>query len=271
MAGPIRKTLVSSTSDLSSPMQSNFSPQQRERLILEHLPQVNWIARRTHESIQRRVDIDDLISAGTMGLIAAIDRFDPARNLQLKTYAEHRIRGAILDHLRSLDSLSREDRRRTKETAAARAGLERRLQRTATHTEVAGEMGLSLRAYAEALTIPGVEAPFSLDADVDPDVNSRDGGLRFSEFLSDPAALSPEQESAESELLTFVSNAIDALEPTMRRVITLHYGHGLTMRSIAPILEMSEWQVQMTRRKAIAELRSRLAPPAFPSRRNPVT
>jgi RNA polymerase sigma factor for flagellar operon FliA len=232
-----------------------YSPEERERLIVDHLPHVQWIAHRVHEKIQGRADLDDLISVGTMGLIAAIDRFDPMRNLQLKTYAERKIRGAILDHLRSLDSLSRDDRRRTKETESARAGLERRLQRTATHAEVAAEMNLSLSEYARTLTMPGAAAPFSLDAEV----NHTDGALRFSELLSDSAALSPEQEMAESELQGFVSNAIGALEPTLRSVISLHYAHGLTMRRIAPLLKMSEWQVQEARRNAIAELRLRLA------------
>src|SRR5258708_11715611 len=113
-----------------------FSPEERDQLIMDHLPQVKLVARRLHEKILGRADLDDLISAGTIGLIAAIDRFDPARQLQLKTYAEYKIRGAIIDHLRSLDGLSRDNRRRTKETNAARTGLERRLQRTATHAEV---------------------------------------------------------------------------------------------------------------------------------------
>jgi RNA polymerase sigma factor for flagellar operon FliA len=232
-----------------------FSPEDRERLILEHLPQVRWIARRVYENIHRRVELDDLISIGTMGLISAIDRFDPARRLQLKTYAEYKIRGAILDTLRSLDGLSRDGRRRNKKAEAARNDLERRLQRTATHAEVADEMGLSPREYAETLAVPGAEPPISLDAGV----KGTEGARRFSEILPDSVAASPEQELAESELQNFVSNAIDALEAKPKSVITLHYAHGLTMRAIAPMLSMSEWQVQETRRQAVGELKSRLA------------
>lgn len=232
-----------------------FSPEDRERLILEHLPQVRWIARRVYESIHRRVELDDLISIGTMGLIAAIDRFDPGRKLQLKTYAEYKIRGAILDTLRSLDGLSRDGRKRTKKTEAARTVLEHRLQRTATHGEVADEMGLSPKEYAETLTVPGAESPVSLDAGV----KSTDGTRKFSEILPDSVAASPEQELAESEIQNFVSNAIDALDAKPKSVITLHYAHGLTMRAIAPMLSMTEWQVQETRRKAVGELKSRLA------------
>lgn len=203
--------------------------------------------------------MDDLISSGTVGLIAAIDRFEPARQLQLKTYAEHKIRGAMMDHLRSLDVLSRDDRRRAKKTGAARAGLEGRLRRTATHEEVAEEMGLSLKEYGETLAAP---APFSLDATV----QGSNGELKFSELMADRSTPSPEEKLAESELRNCVSEAIDALRPKSRSVITLHYAHGLTLRKIASMLDMSEWQVQESRRKAIGELRSRLSvPPAPPA------
>jgi RNA polymerase sigma factor for flagellar operon FliA len=243
-------------SDLKASSPGSTCPDERDQLILEHLPQVKWIARRLHQSIQGRVDLDDLISAGTIGLIAAIDRFDPVRQLQLKTYAEHKIRGAMMDHLRSIDILSRDDRRRTKETGAARVELERRLQRTATYAEVAEEMGLTLEEYTKTLTAPGAQAPFSLDASV----KGSDGALKFSELMPDRSTPSPEQRLAESELRSCVSEAIDALKPKTRSVITLHYAHGLTMRKIASMLDMSEWQVQESRRKAIGELRSRLAP-----------
>jgi RNA polymerase sigma factor for flagellar operon FliA len=235
--------------------QGKYSPEERDHLILEHLPQVKLIARRVHESIHHRVELDDLISVGTMGLIAAIDRFDPDRNLKLKTYAEHKIRGAILDHLRTLDNLSRDDRTRTKQSEAARAALEHRLQRTPTQTEVADEMGLSLREYSETLTKAGADAPVSLDAQI----NHADGALKFSDLLPDSAAQSPEQELVASELRSFVSNAVNSLEPKTKSIITLHYAHGLTMRAIAPLLAMSEWQVQQIRRKAIVDLRLRLA------------
>jgi len=231
------------------------APEERERLILEHLPQVNLIARRIHEKIQGRLDLDDLVSAGTIGLIAAIDRFDPERQLQLKTYAEYKIRGAILDTLRSCDRISRDDRQRTKAIGTARTSLERRLKRTATHDEVAEEAGITLKEYSDTLTTPGAASPVSLDADV----RRTDGDVKFSEIVRDSTRPSPEQQLVESDLRSFVSRAISGLEPTYRSVITLHYTNGLTMRKIAPILDLSEWQVQEARRRGIVELRMRLA------------
>jgi RNA polymerase sigma factor for flagellar operon FliA len=231
-----------------------LTQEDRDRLILEHLPQVRLIAQRVHEKIQGRVDLDDLVSAGTVGLIAAVDHFDPTRDLQLKTYAEYKIRGAILDALRSLDGLSRDNRKRTKAIGAARNAAEQRLKRAATHDEVAQEVGVTLKEYSDTLTSPGAGAPFSLDATV----GGPAGELKFSELIAGPATDSPEEELAQTELKAFVSGAIAALEPTQKSVITLHYAHGLTMRKIAPILSLSEWQVQEARRQAIRELRFHL-------------
>src|SRR5574340_1029534 len=124
---------------------------ERERLILEHLPQVWLIARRVHDRLPVSVSIDDLVSVGTIGLIAAIDHHDPAQGVQLKTYAEYKIRGAMLDSLREMDWASRQKRRKVKEIEAAIAAAEQRLQRVSTEEEIAREMGVSLGEYHAAL------------------------------------------------------------------------------------------------------------------------
>src|SRR5690349_23843022 len=102
---------------------------ERERLILEHLPQVRLIARRIQERLPENISLEDLISTGVIGLIAAIDNFDPSHNVKLKTYAEYKIRGAILDSLRGLDWAPRQKRRKAKQIEAAIASAEQRLQR----------------------------------------------------------------------------------------------------------------------------------------------
>src|SRR5579871_4263480 len=118
--------------------------EERERLILEHLPQVRLIARRIHERLPESVNLDDLISTGTLGLIAAIDRFDPRHNVKLKTYAEYKIRGAILDSLRGLDWAPRQQRKRSKQIEAAIAAIEQRLHRQPTEDEIAKELKLTI-------------------------------------------------------------------------------------------------------------------------------
>jgi RNA polymerase sigma factor for flagellar operon FliA len=108
----------------------------REQLILEHLPQVRLIARRIHERLPESVSLDDLVSTGVVGLISAIDRFDASHNVKLKTYAEYKIRGAILDGLRGLDWAPRQQRKRSKQIEAAMVSAEHRLQRSASEEEL---------------------------------------------------------------------------------------------------------------------------------------
>ena len=114
-----------------------MTAEQREQLILEHLPQVRLIARRIHERLPEHINIDDLISAGTMGLISAVDNFDSSQNVLLKTYAEYRIRGAILDSLRGLDFAPRQKRRQARQIEAAMAACEQRLGRPPSEDEIA--------------------------------------------------------------------------------------------------------------------------------------
>src|SRR6266852_8064516 len=111
--------------------------EKRERLILEHLPQVRLIARRIQERLPESISLDDLVSTGVIGLISAIDHFDPAHNVKLKTYAEYKIRGAILDGLRGLDWAPRQKRKRAKQIESAIAIVEQRLQRMPVEEEIA--------------------------------------------------------------------------------------------------------------------------------------
>src|SRR5579859_1295422 len=152
----------------------------RERLILQHLPQVRLIARRIHERLPESVNLEDLVSTGTLGLIAAIDRFDPRHNVKLKTYAEYKIRGAILDSLRGLDWAPRQQRKRSKQIEAAISAAEQRLHRGPTEEEIAQELQLTLEEYHEWLVdIRGVNLG-SLEA-ASPD----DAGRSLLKYISD--------------------------------------------------------------------------------------
>ena len=124
-----------------------LAAEEREQLILDHLPQVRLIARRIHDRLPESVSLDDLISTGVIGLIAAIDRFDPTQNVKLKTYAEYKIRGAILDSLRGLDWAPRQQRQRAKQIEAAISSAEQRLHRTPSEEEIATELGQTIEEY----------------------------------------------------------------------------------------------------------------------------
>src|SRR5512133_3119112 len=124
---------------------------ERERLILEHLPQVRLIARRIQERLPDNISLEDLVSTGVIGLISAIDNFDARHNVKLKTYAEYKIRGAILDSLRGLDWAPRQKRRQAKQIEAAIAIVEQQQQRTPTEDEIARQLGISIEEYHEWL------------------------------------------------------------------------------------------------------------------------
>src|SRR5947207_15381116 len=128
-----------------------LSSEERDRLILENLPQVRLIARRIHDKLPESVILDDLISTGVVGLITAVDNFDPTQNVKLKTYAEYKIRGAILDSLRELDWAPRQKRKKAKQIEAAMAAAEQRLHRSPTEEDVAAELGVSLEEYHQWL------------------------------------------------------------------------------------------------------------------------
>src|SRR5690349_11555004 len=133
------------------PVTDAMTNEERERLILDHLPQVRLIARRIQERLPDSVSLDDLVSTGVIGLIAAIDHFDPTQNVKLKTYAEYKIRGAILDSLRGLDWAPRQKRRQAKQIEAAITAAEQRLHRAPTEEEISVQLGITIDEYHEWL------------------------------------------------------------------------------------------------------------------------
>src|SRR5882762_2477296 len=191
---------------------------ERERLILEHLPQVRLIARRIHERLPESVNLDDLISTGTLGLIAAIDRFDSSHNVKLKTYAEYKIRGAILDSLRGLDWAPRQQRKRTKQIEAAIAVIEQRVHRQVAEDEIAAELTVSIDEYHEWLVdIRGVNLG-SLEC-ASPDEESRD----LLKYISDDEENWPSTILERSELEKLLAQALDKMPYIERTVLSLYY------------------------------------------------
>ena len=225
--------------------------EERERLILEHLPQVRLIARRIHERLPESVNLEDLISTGTLGLIAAIDRFDPTHNVKLKTYAEYKIRGAILDSLRGLDWAPRQQRKRSKMIEAAISVVEQRQHRTPREDEIAQELGLSLEEYHEWLVdIRGVNLG-SLEV-ASPDDENRS----LLKYISDDEENWPSRLLERSELQRLLTDAIEKMPRTERTVITLYYHEELTLREISKVINLHESRVSQLKSQAILRLRS---------------
>lgn len=226
------------------------SAEERDRLILEHLPQVRLIARRIHERLPECVSLDDLVSAGILGLIAAIDHFDASHNVKLRTYAEYKIRGAILDSLRGLDWAPRQQRKKAKQIEAAIASVERRLQRVPAEEEIAAELGIPLEEYHSWLAdVRGVNLG-SLEA-AGPDDGSRD----LLQFIPDDEENWPSRLLERAELERLLAEAIEKTPYIERTVLSLYYYEELTLREIAEIVDLHESRVSQLKSQAILRLR----------------
>jgi RNA polymerase sigma factor FliA len=229
-----------------------ISDAERERLILEHLPQVRLIARRIQERLPENISLEDLISTGIIGLISAIDHFDPAHNVKLKTYAEYKIRGAILDSLRGLDWAPRQKRRQAKQIEAAIAMAEQRLQRSPTEEEIAAELGIGIREYHEWLVeIRGLNFA-SLEC------AGAEAGKDLLQFVADEEEHIPSALMERTELERLLAEGIDAMPPMEKTVLGLYYEEELTLREIADIVHLHESRISQLKSQAILRLRSRL-------------
>jgi RNA polymerase sigma factor for flagellar operon FliA len=207
---------------------------QREQLILAHIPRVRNIARGIRQRLPESVSLDDLVSTGVLGLIAAIDRFDETHHVKLTTYAEYKIRGAILDSLRSLDWAPRQSRRRAKQVKKAIAALEQRFGRSPDEEEIAGELGLTLNEYHGWLVATtGLE-------------------MESLETVQDSAACTAQH----NELRVLLNVAIAKLPDMERLIVRLHCYEQLPSREIAARTGLSESRVSQLKSRAIERLQS---------------
>jgi RNA polymerase sigma factor for flagellar operon FliA len=226
---------------------------ERERLILEHLSQVRLIARRIHERLPESVSLDDLVSTGVVGLISAIDNFDPSQNVKLRTYAEYKIRGAILDSLRGLDWASRDRRRKAKQIEAAIASAEQKLGRMPAEEEIAAELGLNLAGYHQWLVDVRGLTLNSLDYGAE-----EEDGRRLLETISDDEAHWPSRLLESSELERLLAGAIQKLPPVERTVLGLYYTEELTLREIAEAMHLHLSRISQLKSQALLRLRTYL-------------
>jgi len=230
---------------------AELDPVERERLILEHLPQVRLIARRIHDRLPESVNIEDLVSTGVVGLISAIDRFDSSHNVKLKTYAEYKIRGAILDSLRGLDWAPRQQRKRAKQIEAAIARAEQRLQRSPSEEEIASDLNLSVDEYHEWLIdIRGLNLG-SLE-NASPDEDNRD----LLNFIADDEEAWPSRLVERRELQKLLAEAISKMPDIEKTVLSMYYHEELTLREISKVVNLHESRISQLKSQAILRLRT---------------
>jgi RNA polymerase sigma factor for flagellar operon FliA len=230
-----------------------LSAAEREQLILEHLPQVRLIARRIHDRLPESVSLDDLISTGILGLIAAVDRFDPSQGVKLRTYAEYKIRGAILDSLRGLDWATRQQRKRAKQIEVAISSAEQRLHRTPTEEEIAAELGQTVEEYHEWLVDSrGLSLGSLENASASPD----DEGHDILKYVSDDEASWPSRLLERSELQRLLADAISKMPDIEKTVLSLYYHEELTLREISKIVRLHESRISQLKTQGILRLRA---------------
>ena len=227
--------------------------EERERLILQHLPQVRLIARRIQERLPENISLEDLVSTGVLGLISAIDNFDPRFNVKLKTYAEYKIRGAILDSLRGLDWAPRQKRRKAKQIETAINQAEQRLKRSPTEEDIAFELGVTLDEYHGWL----VETRGLNIASLEYASGESSGDLL--RYIADGQDNSPSSLLERAELERLLAAGIDGIPEIERTVLSLYFREELTLREIAQVVNLHESRISQLKSQAILRLRSHLA------------
>jgi RNA polymerase sigma factor for flagellar operon FliA len=223
----------------------------RETLILEHLPQVRWIAASICERLPSTILEEDLVSAGIVGLIAAVDKFDPSRNTSLRTYAEHKIRGAILDSIRGLDGIASHRRKRAKEVQSAIQAAEQRWQRAPSDEEIAAEMGIGTTEYHQTLLdVQGV----TLGALEFVDRNGENASLL--RYIEDREELSPGWIVERTTLQNLLVEALQNMPKIERTIISLYFMEELTLTQIGRVLDLHNSRVCQLKQQAILRLRT---------------
>ena len=230
----------------------------RDRLILTYAPLVKYVAGRLGSGLPAHVDDEDLVSYGLLGLIGAIERYDPDRDVKFETYAIARIRGAIIDELRALDWVPRSVRSRARDIERAIAELEGKLGRVPTDEEIAGKLGITEEELNESLSEIGRSSIAALD---ELWTISGSGGdqVALIDTIEDPEAPDPQGSLSQTELREAIADAIARLPEREKLVVTLYYYEELTLREIGEVLGVTESRVSQLHTKAILRLKARLS------------
>jgi RNA polymerase sigma factor for flagellar operon FliA len=229
----------------------------RERLVLAYSPLVKYVAGRMASGLPSHVDEGDLISYGLLGLIRAVERFDPGRQIKFETFAITRIKGQIIDELRSLDWVPRSVRAKARDIEKANAELEHRLQRAPTDQEMAERLGVGLEDFHASLVQISNSSVVALDelwtlSDASGDQVS------LLDTIQDHDAIDPVNAMTQTEVKDRLAGAIERLPEREKLVVALYYYENLTLREIGEVLGVTESRVSQLHTKAILRLKSRL-------------
>jgi len=233
----------------------------RERLILHYSPLVKFVAGRVAAGLPQNIEQSDLVSYGIFGLIDAIDKFEPSRGFKFETYAIARIKGAIIDELRSIDWVPRSVRAKARAVERAYSKLENELRRNPADKEVAAELGMSEDELGQTLSQISFTGLVALDELLGGANAERTGSSTIGDTISDRAH-DPVEAFEVGEMKHLLADLINRMGDRERLVLTLYYYEGLTLSEIGQVLGVTESRVCQIHTKAILQLRARLADPA---------
>ncbi|MDR2768801.1 MAG: RNA polymerase sigma factor WhiG [Treponema sp.] len=234
----------------------NRDPQIREMFIKQYAPLVKYVAGKVAVGMPHNVEFDDLVGFGVFGLLDAIDKFDPEKNVKFKTYAVTRIRGAIFDELRTIDWVPRSVRQKTREVEDAIGSLEAQLGRTATDQEIAKSMGMDESDFLKTMQRISSTSILSLnDVWFSGDENDK---VSIGDSIESPSSLNPDVIVEKEEIRRVIIEAINDLPEKEKKILVLYYYEDLTLKEIGKVLEVTESRVSQLHTKAILRLRSKL-------------
>ena len=231
---------------------SQPSPDIREQLIIEYAPLVKLVAGRLSMYLGYNVEYDDLVSYGVFGLIDAIDKFDPKKDVKFETYASLRIRGAILDQIRKMDWIPRTVRQKQRKIDDAIKNIEMRTGKNASDEEIAVELGVSEDEYMTWQSQLKVTNVVSLNEYLEQGTEPAMDAGHNSHFVQ------PEDAVAEQELKQVLEESLDTLTEKERKVILLYYYEELTLKEISSVLEVSESRISQLHTKALMKMKKKM-------------
>jgi RNA polymerase sigma factor for flagellar operon FliA len=245
----VKKIRDADFKDLWTSYQERKTPGVKSKLIEAYFPLVRYIAERLASTLPASVDVDDLTSMGTFGLIEAIDRFDISRGFQFKTYCTARIRGAILDSLRTNDWVPRLVRLRTNLVDKTLRRLHAELGREPTALEMAEALGLSIEGFR---VLKDEASPVSMLSLTDETADDSEGGSRMIDLVRDEKGLDPRREQQSRDVKDLLFRHLSDKEQI---IVSMYYYEGLSMREIATMLRLTESRICQIHAKVIKRLK----------------
>jgi RNA polymerase sigma factor for flagellar operon FliA len=231
-------------------------PKIREEFIKQYAPLVKYVAGKVAVGMPHNVEFDDLVGYGVFGLLDAIDKFDPGKNVKFKTYAVTRIRGAIFDELRSIDWVPRSVRQKTREVEDAIGHLEAQLGRTATDQEIAKSLNMNEDEFLKTMMkISGTSILSLNDVWFSSDENDK---VSIGDSIESPSSLNPDVIVEKDEIRRVIVDSISELPDKEKKILVLYYYEDLTLKEIGQILQVTESRVSQLHTKAILRLRAKL-------------